>query len=113
MNTFFITHYETVLSTIAFLPLMIIVVLYLLTKKFTWQYRYTLIILLGWGVLFADVLLIQHLAINYAPSPRLREHAASEDGASTAFVYLFGWILPLIITLILDLFRWLWKRIAK
>jgi len=113
MNTLFTTHYETVLDTIAFLPLICIILLYLFTRKLVWHYRYTLLILLGWGVLFAAVLLIQYLAIAYAPSPRLQEHAASEDGASAAFVYLFGWIVPLLVTLILDLFRWLWKFMAK
>jgi len=113
MHTFFISHYEAVLNSIAFIPLLCIILLYLSAIKLTWPYRYTFVTLFGWGFLFADVLLIQYLAVTYAPSPTLREHAASEDGASTAFIYLFGWLIPLLITLVMDMFRWLWKVLAK
>jgi len=113
MSRLLAAHYESVLNTLAFVPLIGIVLLYLYAIRLTWAYRYTLIILLGWGLLFADVLLMQHLAVTYAPSARLREHAASEDGASTVFVYLFGWIVPLVATLLLDMLRWLWRFFAK
>lgn len=113
MNTLLATHYEITLDILAFLPLLFIMLTYLCVQKLGWIYRYMVMVLLGWGLLFADVLLIQHLAATYAPSARLREHAASEDGASTVFFYLFGWVIPLAITLTLDMIRRLWRFFRK
>ena len=113
MSTFITTHYEALLDTLAFLPLVLIALLYQSAKNLTWHYRYLIVMILGWELLFADTLLINDLAITYAPSPRLREHAASEDGASTAFVYLFGWVIPLVVTLLFDSIRGAWNFIVN
>jgi hypothetical protein len=92
------------------IPLLLLITLYFIVKNMTPLYRYTLMLFFGWIILFSGVQLLLWFAFDYAPTDAVKEELTLHDGASGIFVMLFGWSVPLVLTLLLDLVRLVYRK---
>jgi TRAP-type C4-dicarboxylate transport system permease small subunit len=87
--------------------------LYFIVKNMTVLYRYTLMLFFGWIILYAGLQLLLWFAFHFAPTDAIKEEMALSDGASGAFVLLFGWSVPLGMTLLFDMVGILYRKGKK
>jgi hypothetical protein len=95
------------------LPILFTVLFYYLVQKQSWSVRYSIIIAGGWCITVLSVQLFHWFIFTYAPTTVIQEQLAASDGASNVFSLLFGWVLPLILTLMIDTIRWIWHHISQ
>jgi hypothetical protein len=110
MDIFFTLHYDKFCTLLTLLPFLLIITLYFIVKNMTPLYRYTLMLFFGWIILFSGVQLLLWFAFDYAPTDAIKEELTLHDGASGIFVMLFGWSAPLVLTLLLDLVRSVYRK---
>ena len=95
-------QYEMIKTILGLLPILFVFIVFIFVKDLKWSYRYPIVIILGWIVIFLSTILLSQYAIDYAPTQEIAEEAAMNDGAPVAFSYLFGWIYALFLMLIID-----------
>jgi len=110
MHTFLGLHYEVVSTLLLFVPFTLITMLYFFFRNLRLSYRYTLMLFFGWIILFWCVQLLLWFAFYYAPTTVIKEELTLHDGASGIFVMFFGWSVPLVLTLLLDLIRSVYRK---
>ncbi len=88
--------YNSVIYFLLFMPFLVIVALYYFLKFKDWRVQYPIIILVGWLTLLVFTTLINTFSVKFAPDVELMQKALQGDGASNAFVLLFGWLPSLI-----------------
>jgi len=113
MQFFWSSHYEAVSILLLFVPFALITILYFFLRNLRLSHRYTLMLFFGWIILFLDVQLLSWFAFYYAPTDTMKEEITLHDGASGVFVLLFGWSVPLVLTIILDFVHVLYHKGKK
>ncbi len=94
--------YETIKTVLGLLPIIFIFIVFVFVKNLKWSYRYPIVMMSGWIIIFLSVLAMQEYSIQYAPTEKIAEKVANSDGAAVAFSYLFGWAYALALMLIMD-----------
>ncbi|AKF24992.1 hypothetical protein YH65_05990 [Sulfurovum lithotrophicum] len=94
--------YEITKIILGLLPIIFIFIVFIVVKNFIWSYRYPIVMISGWIVIFFSALAMQEYSIYYAPTEKIAEEVANSDGAAVAFSYLFGWVYALVLMFIMD-----------
>lgn len=110
-------QYEIIKTALGWMPILIILILFIFVRNVKWQYRYPIVVIIGWVIVFLSTLIILRYSFDYAPNEEIKEVVATQDGAPIAFSYLFGWVYALILMLIMDglhkLYLFLFRRYKK
>jgi len=109
--------YEIIKTVLSWLPILLILILFIFVRNGKWQYRYPIVVIVGWAIVFLSTLIILRYSFDYAPTEEIKEVVATQDGAPEAFSFLFGWVYALILMLIMDglhkLYLFLFRRYKK
>ncbi len=107
-------QYEIIKTTLAVLPILSIFIIFMFVKNLKWAYRYPIVVIGGWVIVFLSTMLFLHYSFNYAPTKEIQQQVSMSDGAPVAFSYIFGWVYALLLMLLLDgihkLYLYLFKK---
>lgn len=95
-------QYEIITTILAVLPILSLLIIFMFVKNLKWTYRYPIVVIGGWVIVFLSTILFWHYSFNYAPTKEIQQQIAMSDGAPVAFSYIFGWVYALILMLIMD-----------
>ena len=95
-------QYEIIKTALSLLPILSIFIVFIFVRNLKWQYRYPIVVILGWVIVFVSVGLFWDYSFNYAPTQEIQQQVVMNDGAPTAFSFIFGWVYALILMLIMD-----------
>ena len=95
-------QYEIIKTILRLLPILSIYIVFIFVRNLKWQYRYSIVTIVGWVIVFISTKLIWDYSFHYAPTQEISHEVAMDDGAPIAFSSIFGWVYALILMLIFD-----------
>jgi len=95
-------QYEIITTIPAILPILSILIIFMFVKNLKWTYRYPIVVIGGWVIVFLSTILFWHYSFNYAPTKEIQQQVAMSDGAPVAFSYIFGWVYALLLMVVMD-----------
>ena len=96
-------QYEIIKTILRLLPITLIFIVFIFVKNKNWYFRYPIVILLGWVIVFLSVQFFWSYSFNYAPTEEIKHQVGMKDGAPAVGSLFFGWIYALVLMIAYDI----------